>query len=64
MWRTRNIGRYALLGAAAIGAGYAIHESQGDINSIGIVRLSRAAATVSFFIYFSQEKKMFLRLFK
>lgn len=44
--RVRRIFKYALLGGAAVGTFASLQANQYQINSIGIVRLSRAAITV------------------
>lgn len=46
MWPIRRVLKYGTLGTALIGTGLSLHTNHYDVNSIGIVRLSRAVLTV------------------
>ena len=46
MWPARRILKYGLGGFAIFGTGASLHANDYDVNSIGIVRLGRAAVTV------------------
>lgn len=46
MWPLRRVLKYSALGGTVIGTGVSLHTNDYDINSVGIVRLGRAALSV------------------
>lgn len=46
MWQLRRIAKYTLLASATTATAVSLHANDYDLNSLGIVRLSRAAITV------------------
>lgn len=46
MWQVSRIIGYAVVGSATIGTGVSLNANEWDVNSLGIVRLGRAAFTV------------------
>lgn len=46
MWQLRRLTKYALFASATTATVISLHANDYDINSLGIVRLSRAAVTV------------------
>ncbi len=46
MWQLRRIAKYAIFTGATTAAAVSLHTNNYDLNSMGIVRLSRAAVTV------------------
>lgn len=47
MWPARRILKYATVAGAITGTAVSLHANQYNVDSIGAVRLGRAAATVS-----------------
>ena len=50
MWPARRILKYGLVAGASVGTLASLHANQYNFDSIGVVRLGRAAVTVSNFI--------------
>lgn len=46
LWPLRRILKYGIAGAALVGTGLSLHANDYNMNSIGIVRLSRSAIAV------------------
>lgn len=49
MWPARRILKYAAVGGTLTTTAFSLHANEYNVDSIGAVRLSRAAATVSVF---------------
>lgn len=46
MWPVRRVLKYTLVSGGTVATGFSLHANDYDLNSLGIVRLSRAALTV------------------
>lgn len=60
LWPLRRIIKYGIAGAALTGTAISLHANDYNLNSIGIVRLSRSAITV-FDIGYTYKTKLFYK---